>query len=220
MNTNKFLEFFDPNKIEVPIHIIGCGAIGSTLGVMLARCGINKVFLYDFDRVEPHNIANQQFRHEQIGLEKTEALKQLMLEIHPQMDITEMGAWEKDTALKGIVFLGVDSIELRKAIAVANRYNLKVAAMFDFRMRLIDAQHYAADWKDQRYIENFIASMDFTDEEANKETPVSACNMTLSIMPTVQTIVSLGMANFINFINDEPLAPQIIANPFDRIVLG
>ena len=86
--------------------------------------------------------------------------------------------------------------------------------MFDFRTRLTDAQHYAADWSDYKQKKNFLASMDFSHEEAAEETPVSACNVTLSVAPTVWVICSLGVANFMNFWNGKPIKKLILADAY------
>jgi hypothetical protein len=90
--------------------------------------------------------------------------------------------------------------------------------MFDFRTRLTDAQHYASDWSDMRMVDDFIRSMDFTHEEAVAETPVSACNVTLSVAPTVRTICALGVANFVNFIKGEKLKKFIQIDAFSFVL--
>ena len=81
MDLNKSREFFDPNKVKGRCHIIGCGSIGSHVAELLARYGVKKLTLYDFDVVEPHNLVNQNFYHRQIGKEKTEALKEILMDI-------------------------------------------------------------------------------------------------------------------------------------------
>ena len=86
--------------------------------------------------------------------------------------------------------------------------------MFDFRMRLTDAQHYAADWSDQKMVETFIKSMAFSHDEAKEATPVSACNITLSVVPTVREVVALGVSNFINFVKGGPLKKMILIDAF------
>jgi len=101
--------------------------------------------------------------------------------------------------LSGYVFLCVDNIELRRQIAVDNKDNLYIKAMFDFRTRLTDEQHYATMWGDMKMVNDFINSMNFNHEEAQAETPVSACNTTLSVAPTIRMICSLGVMNFVNF---------------------
>ena len=92
--------------------------------------------------------------------------------------------------------------------------------MFDFRMGLSDAQHFAADWSKQDDIENLLESMNFTHEEAKDAQPVSACGTTLSVIPTIRVIVSLGVSNFINFVKEQPLKKVIIIDAFDFTVIA
>ena len=67
MDLSKSYEFFQPEKDKARIHIVGCGSVGSTVAENLARCGVTKITLYDFDKVEPHNIANQMFDQNDVG---------------------------------------------------------------------------------------------------------------------------------------------------------
>lgn len=220
MNLSKSYEFFKPEMCTERIHILGCGAIGSTVAENLVRFGLTNLTLYDFDYVEPHNIANQMFRQSDVGKLKTEALADYLYDINPEIkkDIKLINKGYTGQKLSGYVFLCVDNIDLRREIAENNKNNPYIKAMFDFRMRLTDAQHYAANWKDKSMIENFLKSMAFTQEEAMEETPVSACNMTLSVVPTVRTICSYGVANFINFVKEGLLKKTILIDAFSYIV--
>ena len=93
--------------------------------------------------------------------------------------------------------------------------------MFDFRMRLTDAQHYAANWDNDKSKSNFIKTMNFTDAEAKDATPVSACGTTLSVSPTIRMIVSCGMTNFLNFLKEPTaLKSMVIADPFKFEILA
>ena len=75
--------------------------------------------------------------------------------------------------------------------------------------------HYAADWSDEKSVENLYASMDFSHEEAQKETPMSACRVALSVAPTIRMIVGAGVANFVNFVKGEPLKKMILLDAFN-----
>ena len=97
---------------------------------------------------------------------------------------------------------------------MSNKDNPYIKAMLDFRTRLTDAQHYAADWSDMKMVDDFIKSMDFTHDEAKAETPVSACNVTLSVAPTVRMVCALGVANFINFVKGSRLKKMILVDAF------
>ena len=116
------------------------------------------------------------------------------------------------------MFLCVDSIDLRREIATANKNNPYIKAMLDFRTRLTDAQHYAADWSDMQMADDFIRSMNFSHEEAAKETPVSACNVTLSAAPTIRVICALGVANFVNFTKGTELKKFIQMDAFHFVL--
>lgn len=220
MNLAKSMDFFDPSTCRDRIHIIGCGAIGSTLAENLARFGLDKITLYDFDVVEAHNVANQMFTHADIGKLKVDAVADLMRRINPDIDANLKLAPKGYTGqkLSGYVFLCVDNIELRKEIANACRGNAFVKAMFDFRMRLTDAQHYAAAWNDTKMVDAFLKSMAFSHDEAAEETPVSACNQTLSVCPAIRTIVAMGVSNFINFLKNGKLRKMILTDAFSYVL--
>lgn len=220
MDLSKSYEYFQPEKNRGRIHIIGCGSVGSTVAENLARCGVTKMTLWDFDKVEPHNLANQMFRQKDVGRTKIEALADMLAEINP--DITEHlkfqpKGWNGEM-LSGYVFLCVDSIEIRRAIVEKHMDNMNIKAMFDFRTRLEDAQHYAADWSDPKMKKDFLASMNFSHEEAAEETPVSACNVTLSVCPTVRIICAYGVANFMNFWNEKPIKKLILADAYNFVL--
>lgn len=216
MNLAKSYEFFRPEMCRERIHIIGCGAIGSHVAEQLVRYGLTNITLYDFDRVEAHNIANQIFTAEDIGKTKVQALAEYLTKINPDLINTLKLADKGYTGqrLSGYVFLAVDNIDLRREIATAYKGNMFVKGMFDFRMGLTDAQHYAAAWNDQKMVEGFINSMAFSHEEAQANTPVSACNMTLSVCSTVKMVVSCGVANFINFVKDGQIKKMIMVDAF------
>ena len=222
MDIAKSYDFFKPESLDGRrIHIIGCGAIGSTLAENLARYGITNMTLYDMDTVTSHNVANQMFRAADIGKPKTEALADILRAINPEIDEGGLrlisDGWHGQR-LGGYVFLCVDNIDLRRTIATANKDNPFIEAMFDFRMGLTDAQHYAADWHDSAMVSNFIASMQYTQEEGERQTPVSACNLTLSVCSAPRMIVALGVANFINFVKGKGIKKLICCDAFDFIL--
>lgn len=216
MDLSKSYEFFQPEKDDARIHIVGCGSVGSTVAENLARCGVTNMTLWDFDTVEAHNLANQMFRQQDIGKPKVEALLDMLKDINPEIeDGIELKpeGW-RGKLMSGYVFLCVDNIDLRREIVEKHIDSPYVKAMFDFRTRLEDAQHYAADWSDYKMKQDFLNSMSFSHDEAKEETPVSACNVTLSVCPTVRIICAYGVANFMNFWNGKPIKKLILADAF------
>ena len=65
------------------VAICGLGGLGSNIAVSLARAGIGKLILIDFDRVDITNLHRQQYKANQIGMFKCEALAQNLSEIAP-----------------------------------------------------------------------------------------------------------------------------------------
>lgn len=218
MNMSKFLEYFDPTEVKQPIHIVGCGAVGSHIAEQLARMGLVNIHLWDFDTVDEHNIANQMFIQEDIGRSKVDAVLDMMYEINHDLGIPGQnkvflhGAGWHGEVLNGYVFLCVDNIDLRREIVKVNQYNPNCIAFFDFRMRLTDAQHYAAVRSDETQMKNLLGSMDFTPEEAAAATPTSACGTTLSVVYTVKTITAYGVANFVRLILGQPIKHMVLVD--------
>ncbi len=69
------------------VAICGLGGLGSNIAFALARAGIGKLILIDFDSVDITNLHRQQYKANQIGMKKTEALEENLLEIAPYVTI-------------------------------------------------------------------------------------------------------------------------------------
>lgn len=69
------------------VAVCGLGGLGSHLAISLARAGIGKLILVDFDQVELTNLHRQQYRAAQIGKYKTEAMLENLSEIAPYGNI-------------------------------------------------------------------------------------------------------------------------------------
>lgn len=69
------------------VAICGLGGLGSNIALALARAGVGRLILIDYDRVDITNINRQQYKASQIGMYKTEALSQNLKEIAPHIEI-------------------------------------------------------------------------------------------------------------------------------------
>ena len=69
------------------VAICGLGGLGSNIAIDLARAGIGKLILIDFDRVDITNLHRQQYKADQIGRYKTEALADNLREIAPYIEL-------------------------------------------------------------------------------------------------------------------------------------
>jgi sulfur carrier protein ThiS adenylyltransferase len=57
------------------VGIAGCGGLGSNCAVALARVGVGKLVIADFDKVEVSNLNRQYFFADQVGMPKVTALR-------------------------------------------------------------------------------------------------------------------------------------------------
>lgn len=216
MNLDKCRDVFNPDNVRDYINIIGCGSVGSYVATKLARLGLTRFRLFDFDTVEAKNVANQAFTGEHIGMTKVEALRDMILEINPMAErdiIIEPKGWTGQK-LSGYLVLAVDNIEVRRAIVEQNKYNTYIKAAFDVRTALFDAQLYAADWSNPRQVNGLLASMEFSHEEATAEVPVSACGVVLGVAPTVDCAALFTVMNFFNFVTKGEIKPMMVTTPF------
>ena len=67
--------------------ICGLGGLGSNIAIALARAGVGRLRLLDFDRVDITNLHRQQYKAHQIGQYKTEALAENLREMAPYLSI-------------------------------------------------------------------------------------------------------------------------------------
>lgn len=67
------------------VAVCGLGGLGSNIAVALARAGIGRLILIDFDKVDLSNLHRQQYKAAQTGLYKTEALAENLREISPYL---------------------------------------------------------------------------------------------------------------------------------------
>ena len=69
------------------VAVCGLGGLGSNIAIALARAGIGKLILIDFDRVDITNLHRQQYKATQIGMYKTDALADNLREIAPYIEL-------------------------------------------------------------------------------------------------------------------------------------
>lgn len=127
------------------VAIVGIGGVGSVTADMLTRCGIGRLILFDYDKVELANMNRLFFTPDQVGLTKVEAAALTLRNINPDVEIfthnyniTTVDSFDKflnaiSTGGLGLQFTEpvdlvlscVDNFEARMAInAACNELNL------------------------------------------------------------------------------------------------
>lgn len=115
-------KYYKPLLHNRHIVVLGCGSLGGNIAVALAKLGLTLFDLYDFDNVERHNVPNQPFNCNQIGMSKTEAVKNMILSQymdHSLCQITEKGKFDASSEIPpgAVLINGPDSILVREEAA-------------------------------------------------------------------------------------------------------
>ncbi len=85
------------------VAICGLGGLGSHIAVALARAGVGRLILADFDRVDVTNLHRQQYKATQIGMLKTDALRENLLEIAPYISVETHSVQIGEDNFKGLL---------------------------------------------------------------------------------------------------------------------
>lgn len=128
------LDILNPNKIQWPVTLIGCGGIGSILAVLLAKMGVPKMILIDSDNIEAHNLPNQFFPLEDLDKPKVESLANFVKKLAPVEIVPLQEKFTKDSKAEGIVISGVDSMTSRQEIWKVLKWKTQVPVYLDARL--------------------------------------------------------------------------------------
>ena len=102
--------WFDPSIV---VTIGGLGSIGSWLCFMMSRL-VDKIYVYDFDKVEEVNMAGQIYGSRDLNKIKTEACSDMVSNYSPGTTIIQRSKFEKESPVTPICFAGFDSMQARK----------------------------------------------------------------------------------------------------------
>ncbi len=69
------------------VAVCGLGGLGSNIAIALARAGVGTLILIDFDKVDISNLHRQQYKANQIGKYKTDAMAEILMEIAPFAEV-------------------------------------------------------------------------------------------------------------------------------------
>jgi len=145
VDTLRHIKVFDAEEFASKrVDVIGAGATGSRIALALAKLGITNLHVWDFDKIESHNIANQAYGLKDVGKPKVRALEEL---IHEQTGISiapHEQAATKESALGAYVFLLTDTMASRKEIwKGALKYKAHVELVVETRMGISEGRVYS-----------------------------------------------------------------------------
>ena len=77
------------NVREKTVVVVGVGGVGSVAAEMLVRCGIGKLIIFDYDKVELANMNRLFYTPDQCGMTKVQAAKKSLSFINPDVVIQD-----------------------------------------------------------------------------------------------------------------------------------
>ncbi len=166
------LEIIPMKALEMPVTIIGGGAIGSFVALNLVKMGMDNVTVYDDDEVSIENMNCQFLPIGDVGRMKTDSLRDSILNF-TGVRINAMperftGSPEQVLKLRGIVISSVDSMEVRKLIWETVKENFRVQWLIDPRMSAEYAVSFVMNPNDSRDIESYEKTF-FLDKDSVQE---------------------------------------------------
>lgn len=212
-NTNldlrRHMDLFDAYRFgDTPVHVIGAGATGSWLVLQLAKLGISNITVWDFDKVEEHNIPNQLFGLEHVGLYKAHALYMIVKE-QTGLEIKIRNEKFQQGRLSGYVFLMVDSMKGRWDIWTGSvKMKSAIKLLVEPRMGLNEARVYNVEPMNTTHHERYEACW-YPDDEAE----VSACGTSQSVITTAMLTASFCARQLVNHFNEVELFNEILIDP-------
>jgi len=137
------------------LTVIGAGSLGSVFlstalicGKMSNPLGFRKIYICDFDDVEPHNLRNQIYRFKDIGKFKVAAMKDIIQPFSEADIIPVRKQIYGDSRISGVTIVMVDDMWARKEIFKLCRYRADVPFYIDARTGLNEAYVVGFDPRD------------------------------------------------------------------------
>ncbi len=198
---------------KAQITLIGAGATGSKIFMQLVALGFTNIHVYDFDTIEPHNLANQAFVAKHVGMTKVAALSELYHEktgSNPpeSMHFGELRIPHDDARVKGFVFLLTDTMASRKDIfATCLKDNPEVYGVIETRMASTHGNVFSFDPNNMLESRKWEATLG---DDSDEGLELSPCGLPISVGVTADLIAGYAVWQLIHMLtNDELGSPKI-----------
>ena len=175
------------NFHEYSFHILGCGAIGSSAAMQLARSGATTFFLYDMDKVEELNIGVSQYDIRHVGIQKVKALGYILEDINPNCKVDCINGEFKEYYYNGdkdIAILAFDTMNVRmEAVKILCANKQKPMCIIDGRMGAEHYQQYIIPKPDiDKYEKIWYSDDDMSTDPCNAKATSYCSNMSGSFI--------------------------------------
>jgi len=193
---------------DVPIHIIGMGAVGSRVFEQLACLGVSNVQCYDFDVIEPHNINNQLFCMEDVGKPKVAACMDWYCKkfgITTEQDLPHNMGFHNTTVeqddiakMSGIILSCLDTFDGRRMIIQGAVESGKVSSVIEGRCAPSFHKVHTVNPFDAEQVTAFMETLG--DDDAD-DPYVSICGLPINFAPVMIACATNMVLQTINFLN-------------------
>ena len=131
----------------VKVCVVGCGAIGSHTAETMAKVGIRKMSLWDFDTVEDHNLSNQGYYLTDLGKNKVDALSDRLMKGTGVKVTKNHKRFEddSDTGSSQVLISAVDNMQTRRVLWDKFVGNQNIKLFIDGRMAARFGQVFTID---------------------------------------------------------------------------
>lgn len=186
------------------IDVIGAGASGSRIILSLAKLGLENIHVWDFDKVEPHNIANQAYTQADIGRFKVEAVQDLVEKATGLKINVHNERVDGSQKLGDVVFLLTDTMSSRKEIWQRGvRYKVGTKLMVETRMGTDEGRVYTINPMKPAQVKGWEGTLC-----EDKVAEVSACGTSISVGPTAEFLSGLAVWQFMRWHSIEQGNPK------------
>jgi molybdopterin/thiamine biosynthesis adenylyltransferase len=202
---------------ELKIMIAGTGGLGTNQALQLQRIGVDKIYLYDYDRVEISNLNRQLcYGRKDIGRPKVEAAAEFLKQFDLETEITAVNEKiSEDTKIPedaDIIFDGMDNFESRfilDQLALENELPFIHAGIEEFFAQIM----LVLPESKQRLKDVFAGS-------AKTETP-AVFSPAVTAAASIQVLEALKyLLNFDNYLKDQLLHIDLLSSQMEKIDLS
>ena len=196
----RHISVFDPDRFgDKRVDIIGVGATGSKVAISLAKLGVQNIHIWDFDKIEEHNIANQMFDIGDIGKKKVIALYEIIKRQTGEKITIHDEKVDGSQALGEVVFLLTDTMASRKEIWERGlKMKLRTKVVIETRMGIDEGRLYTVNPCQLSEIKQWEGTL-YTDKEA----AVSACGSSPTVGPTAGIIAEMAVWQMLRWFSIE-----------------
>jgi len=211
MNTidiQRSASIFNPTPYMPTIHVIGVGATGSHIWDQLTCLGYHNMVAWDFDRIEPHNLNNQTYLEQHIGMRKVRALRYMTKQKAPSTNYQYMPLKVTAETIKkyshlfkeSIIVLAIDTMAGRKELGKLFHERIDIKFMVEPRIASKHCNVYALPITSPLQYQQWYDTLGDDDDPIYETSP---CGGSISVKPTITLASSLCVWAIIDWINEK-----------------